>query len=94
MKANHLTLNLDQTKTMYFGTKYTLSQILKLNIKLQDTEVEEVQTMKYLGVIRHQRMTFSEHAEYILGTTISRLKCWDVPAGWCHRTHPWNYIKP
>ena len=54
-----LQLSTSKTKVMLFG-----SQQRKLNLALQGVKIEQVESMKYLGVWLDTHLTFLQQAEY------------------------------
>ena len=72
--ANKLTLNLQKTKAMCFGTKHTLNQIRDLEVNYGSTSIETVNKIKYLGIILDSKLSFTEHVDYLKGKAILRLK--------------------
>ena len=53
MKLNHLTLNCNMTEVMTFGTIHILAVVKQHppKVVLENTEVEVVDEIKYVGVI-------------------------------------------
>ena len=66
LRANKLTLNASKTKYVIFGTKQKLTNKPDLNLTVGDSKIERVSSMKYLGVILDEHLTFDEHIAYIL----------------------------
>lgn len=75
LNGNYLKINTDKTKGMLIrGTRKMVP--LKLEVKTRDgTEIDIVDTMKYLGVMTDDRLLFKQHCEYIkkVGKKISFL---------------------
>ncbi len=74
MKRNHLTLNAKKTKVMTFGTAQTLNKVGELNISSDGTDIEVVNTFKYLGIYLDRRLTFTEHVQYIRRKCTGRIR--------------------
>ncbi len=64
LKANKLTLNAAKTKYVVFGTKRKLQTKPDLKLKMGDCSIERVTTMKYLGVMLDDHLTFNDHIDY------------------------------
>ena len=64
LKANKLTLNLKKTKYVIFGPKAKL-QNLNAPLYLDREKIEKTRTMKYLGVILDDELSFNDHINYI-----------------------------
>jgi Reverse transcriptase (RNA-dependent DNA polymerase) len=65
--ANKLKLNSDKTKLMVLGTRAKCNQFdSEVHvIKINDTVVQRVDEMKYLGVIVDPQLTFSNHINFL-----------------------------
>ena len=74
-KANWLSLNLAKTSYMTFGYKnYSVSkcvssddsgQIFHLNLKIDDTVIDKVETTKFLGVMIDPKFLWHNHISYL-----------------------------
>ena len=73
LKANKLTLNAKKTKYVIFGTKQTLTTKPDLNLKVGNDKIERATSMKYLGVILDDHLTFDEHIAYIINKSSKKL---------------------
>lgn len=64
---NKLKLNASKTKCMVLGTKHICQKFLseKHVIKINNTVIEYVSEIKYLGVILDPQLTFSSHIDYL-----------------------------
>ncbi len=65
MRANKLSLNVEKTKFVIFGSQYRTSLISLVKLTLFGEEIERVNDMKYLGVILDQNLTFNSHIEFL-----------------------------
>ena len=66
-EMNKLTINVDKTKSMYFGSKNNTKQIdFDMKISLNGKELQHVDHYKYLGVILDKNLNFKLHIESIL----------------------------
>ena len=73
LKANKLTLNSNKTKYVIFGTRQTLTTKPDLNLKVGNDQIDRVTSMKYLGVILDDHLTFDEHITYIINKASKKL---------------------
>ena len=63
---NRLSLHLGKTECILFGTKRRLGPDVSFEIKLDNTVVNQVTSVKYLGVYLDQYLDFSKHVEGLL----------------------------
>ena len=61
LNANKLTLNVDKTKYIVFGTKHMLQNKPDLNLSMDGKKIERVSVMTYLGLYLDEHLTFSDH---------------------------------
>ncbi len=73
LNANKLTLNTSKTKYIVFGNKSNLTVKPDLNLTIGGKPIERVSSMKYLGVILDEHLTFDEHIQYILFKSSKKL---------------------
>ena len=57
LKRNKLSLNLDKTKLMIFQQK----RVKELNIIINDTNIERVQSFNFLGITLSENMSWTDH---------------------------------
>ena len=62
---NKLTININKTKVMTFGSRKFIKQHISPALKIGDTPLENVSTFKYLGVILDRELKFNSHAQNI-----------------------------
>ena len=62
-RQNKLSLNLKETKIMFFGTNHTLTGTENINLEFENEHVETITKFKYLGVQLDSRLTWSNHIE-------------------------------
>ena len=67
MLANKLTLNVRKTKFIIFGTKPKLNQLpsIPLQLTINNQNVEQVTSFKYLGIILDENLNFMEHIDHV-----------------------------
>ncbi len=68
-----MTLNTEKTKFVVFGSRQRLRQVPELNLSINGEKLEQVQEMKYLGVILDKFLTFDLHVEYVHSKSVKRL---------------------
>ena len=73
-KKNKLSVNLDKTKVMFFGTKPQLTRMENVNVKLENVAIARVTKFKYLGLVLDCSLTFSQHVEYIKSKTFAKIR--------------------
>lgn len=61
-ELNKLSLNLSKTKVMVFGN---FTEIPEMNLKINDTVIEQVCVNKFLGVIVDNKVSWKPHVNYI-----------------------------
>ena len=64
-KANKLTLNVDKTKFMIFGTNRTLEKFDDVKLIYNNNQIERVDELKYLGVKLDSKLSWSAHVDYL-----------------------------
>ena len=63
-KSNKLSLNLKKTNYMLLGTRNKTNQSKdKFKLSIDDTEVKEVSTFKFLGITVDQNLTWKNHVD-------------------------------
>ena len=73
LRANKLTLNANKTKYVIFGNKQQLLTKPDLNLCVRPSKIERVSSMKYLGVILDENLSFDEHVSYIVNKASKNL---------------------
>ena len=73
LKANKLTLNVEKTKYMVFGTRQHLQNKPDLNLIIDGKKLERVSVMKYLGMYLDEHLTFSEHISTVCKKSSKKL---------------------
>ena len=72
--TNKLTLNVNKSKVMYFGTKRQLDMCTDLIIRHRGKELEKVDSYKYLGVVLDSQLSFSDHVTHIRNKTVAKIR--------------------
>jgi Reverse transcriptase (RNA-dependent DNA polymerase) len=65
MKANKLMLNLNKTKYQIITHKHT-NRSTDLQIRIEQQQLEKVETIKYLGVLIDSKLNFNDNFNYVL----------------------------
>ena len=73
LAENKLTLNVEKTKSMVFGTPTLLQSKPTLNLKVQKKIIEQVSEFKYLGITFDSKMTFEVHLKALANKICSRI---------------------
>ena len=63
---NRLVLNIGKTKSILFGSKHQLQQNPKLDLFIDNTQIEQVHEVKLLGITIDNQMTWSKHIDNIV----------------------------
>ncbi|XDV54562.1 hypothetical protein PO909_022822 [Leuciscus waleckii] len=63
---NKLVLNISQTKSILFGTRYMLLNEPRLNIVVKDINVAQVQETKLLGIEVDNKLSWSSHIKAVV----------------------------
>jgi len=64
-KANKLSLNLSKTNYIIFRSKKKILPVLYSSIKIDNKEISQVTTTKFLGVYVDEHLTFNDHVSII-----------------------------
>ena len=65
VKANKLSLNLSKTNYIIFRSKKKILPVLDSSIKIDNKEITQVTTTKFLGVYVDEHLTFNDHVSII-----------------------------
>ena len=73
-RSNKLSLNLKKTNYMLLGTRNKTNQFKdKFNLSINDTELDEVNAFKFLGVTVDQNLTWKNHIDELAKKCSSRI---------------------
>ena len=72
LRSNKLTLNIPKSKYMIVTNK---RNITPMSIHIQDTELGECESYKYLGVIFDRKLNWKAHIDYICGKISRTVGC-------------------
>ncbi len=73
LKANKLTLNVQKSKYVIFGTRAKLQGVGNVNLDVSGEPLERTNKMKYLGMILDEKLNFDEHVDYICNKAVNKL---------------------
>ena len=73
LNDHKLTLNLEKTKCMLVGSNRKLERKMALTVSIFDSNVNNVNSFKYLGIFISSDFTWTNHVEYIAGKINQRL---------------------
>ena len=71
--ANKLTLNVDKTKFMNFGTKRILDKFTNVRLTFNNNIIERVDEFKYLGVKLDSNLSWITHIDYLCKNVSKRI---------------------
>ena len=60
-QVNKLSVNLNKTKLMFFGTGPMLECMNQVQVRLDHIDIARVDAFKYLGLMLDSKLTFKEH---------------------------------
>ena len=63
--ANKLSLNISKTHYMIFRTRGKVDKTNSLNVYVDQVKLKNVETTSFLGVINDNRLSWSQHVNYI-----------------------------
>lgn len=88
LKINKLKLNTSKSKVMIIERKPIVGY--DINISIDNTKIEIVQSIKYLGVIIDNNLKFGEHVDYVCKKVSKKLgffyRCGKYLSPWARRT--------
>ena len=82
LSDHKLTLNLKKTKAMFFGTAMKLKQVEEKQLIFNSTNIDIVESYKYLGIMLDGPLRFDKHVTYLQSRlfpkmkTLSRIRCY------------------
>ena len=66
IKTNKLILNISKTKSIMFGSKYRLLHNPKINIQIDGQTIQQVKTVKLLGLCLDCSLSWSDHINRVV----------------------------
>ena len=64
--ANKLSINTSKTKCMLFRSKHSNTQHINLNLFIRNNKIEQVSSLKFLGVYIDEYLSWCPHMKYLL----------------------------
>ena len=72
-KQHKLSININKTKSVIFGTNKFNSNINCTNLTIAGEEIKYVSEYKYLGIVLDKNLTFTKHIKYIHGLAAHKI---------------------
>ena len=66
LKLNHLTLSISKSKFMIIGSSQRLNKIDSISLKVDNMDLDEVSSFKYLGIVINNRLTWQDHVDHVV----------------------------
>ena len=78
--VNKLVVNLNKGKTefMLFGTSKKLSKSVTIEVKMNETNVSEVDSYEYPGVLLDKSLNYNKHIHKMIKKASGRISCYNV----------------
>ena len=73
LKLNHLTLSISKSKFMIIGSSQRLNKIDSISFKLDNMDLDEVSSFKYLGIVINNRLTWQDHVDQMFSKINKKL---------------------
>ena len=71
--TNGIYMNVDKTKCMVFGNKYTLTKVKKFELKVNGKPIKQVASYNYLGILLDPGLTFERHVNQIVSKVSNKV---------------------
>ena len=72
-KVNKLTINVNKTKLMVFGSRSKVKKAKDVKIYIHDILLQRVPTFKYLGLVLDQTLTYNHHLSSVIRTVLYKM---------------------
>ena len=72
-KLNHLTLSISKSKFMIIGSSQRLNKIDSISFKIDNMDLDEVSSFKYLGIVINNRLTWQDHVDQMFSKINKKL---------------------
>ena len=70
---NKLTININKTKVMAFGTRHKVKRATDVNIVIGNERLKVVPSYKYLGLTMDSTLNYSQHISTLISTVLHKL---------------------
>ncbi len=71
---NRLSLNVNKTNLMVFGTQPGCKKMEGLDVRINGQQIKQQDKVKYLGIMLDPQLSFKNHVEYVRGKTVGKIK--------------------
>mgnify|MGYP001795992677 CR=1 FL=1 len=65
LMLNQLSLNISKSKFIIIGSSQHLSKLDSISLTADDKQIEEINSLTYLGAVINKQLTWQDHIEYI-----------------------------
>ena len=72
LKLNHLTLSISKSKFMIIGSSQRLNKIDSISFKVDNIDLDEVSSFKYLGIVINNRLNWQDHVDQMFTFKLSQ----------------------
>ena len=73
LKLNYLTLSISKSKFMIIGSSQRLNKIDSISFKVDNMDLDEVSSFKYLGIVINNRLTWQDHVDQMFSKINKKL---------------------
>ena len=73
LKLNHLTLSISKSNFMIIGSSQQLNKIDSISFKVDNMDLDEVSSFKYLGIVINNRLTWQYHVDQMFSKIYKKL---------------------
>ena len=73
LKLKHLTLSISKSKFMIIGSSQRLNKIDSISCKVDNMDLDEVSSFKYLGIVINNRLTWQDHVDQMFSKINKKL---------------------
>ena len=73
LKLNHLTLSISKSKFMIIGSSQRLNKIDSISFKVDNIDLDEVSSFKYLGIVINNRLNWQDHVDQMFSKINKKL---------------------
>ena len=73
LKLNHLTLSISKSNFMIIGSSQQLNKIDSISFKVDNMDLDEVSSFKYLGIVINNRLTWQDHVDQMFSKINKKL---------------------
>ena len=73
LKLNHLMLSISKSKFMIIGSSQRLNKIDSISFKVDNMDLDEVSSFKYLGIVINNRLTWQDHVDQMFSKINKKL---------------------